>query len=93
MQTLNTKFPSFLESLEKQILVLDGAMGTTLFTYNLTEEDYGGKEYDGCPEHLNFTQPQIIQEIHRKFFEAGADIVAPSYEGHTLHTQMIVVLA
>ncbi len=50
-------------------------MGTSLFTYDLTAEDYGGEKYEGCPEQLNITRPDIIQEIHTKFFEAGADVV------------------
>ncbi len=65
----------FLQRIKEKIIIFDGAMGTNLFTYNLTAEDYGGDEYEGCPEMLNITKPEVIQEIHSRFFEAGADIV------------------
>ncbi len=67
--------PSFLERAQEKIIVFDGAMGTSLFEYNLNAEDYGGAEYEGCPEQLNFSKPEIIKAIHARFFEAGADIV------------------
>ena len=66
---------SFLQTAEIKTIIFDGAMGTNLFTYNLTAEDYGGEQYEGCPEVLNLTRPDVVQEIHRKFFEAGADVV------------------
>lgn len=65
----------FLDLAKERVVIFDGAMGTSLFAYDLSVEDYGGAEFEGCPEYLNITQPQIIQEIHRKFFEAGADVV------------------
>lgn len=65
----------FLERTKEKIIIYDGAMGTSLFTYQLSADDYGGSEYEGCPEMLNMVRPDIIQEIHSKFFEAGADIV------------------
>ena len=67
--------PKFLEILAQKIIVYDGAMGTNLFNYSLTADDYGGAAFEGCPEMLNKTKPEIIQEIHRNFFSAGADIV------------------
>jgi 5-methyltetrahydrofolate--homocysteine methyltransferase len=70
---LGTK--SFLERAKEKIIIFDGAMGTSLFTYNLSAEDYGGAEFEGCPEMLNIVRPDIIQEIHSKFFLAGADII------------------
>lgn len=74
------------ETLEKlladNILVLDGAMGTMIQTYGLNEEDYRGEQYSdyhmslkGCNDLLSITQPQVIQEIHERFLEAGADII------------------
>ena len=67
--------PKFLEVLAKKVIVYDGAMGTNLFNYSLTADDYGGAAFEGCPEMLNKTKPEIIQEIHSNFFSAGADIV------------------
>ncbi len=64
---------NFKEELKKRILVLDGAMGTVIQKYNLKEEDYNGKK--GCNEILNITKKDIVREIHRKYIEAGADII------------------
>ncbi len=74
MSSLKTK-SKFLELAKQRTIVFDGAMGTSLFTYDLTAEDYGGEKYEGCPEQLNIFRPDIVQEIHSRFFEAGADIV------------------
>lgn len=68
--------------LQERILFLDGAMGTMIQKYNLTEEQYRGErfkdfEYNlkGNNDLLCITQAEIIQEIHRRFCEAGADII------------------
>ena len=88
--------PSFhpLEKLlRERVVIIDGAMGTTIQQYKLTEEqfrgerfaDWKGKDLKGNNELLNLTQPQIIEEIHRRYFEAGADIV----ETNTFNGQFI----
>ncbi|MES2568693.1 MAG: methionine synthase, partial [Verrucomicrobiota bacterium] len=82
-----------LELLQKRVVIIDGAMGTTIQQYKLTEEqfrgerfrDWTGKDLKGNNELLNLTQPQIIQEIHRRYLEAGADIV----ETNTFNGQFI----
>lgn len=61
------------EALKERILVLDGAMGTAIQQYGLTADDFDGKL--GCNEVLNRTRPDIIEEIHRQYIEAGADII------------------
>lgn len=70
------------EILKKRILVLDGAMGTMIQQYNFSEEDYRGERFQDYPtslkgnnDLLSLTQPEIIADIHRKYFEIGADIV------------------
>ncbi len=70
------------EILKNRILVLDGAMGTMIQDYNLTEVDFRGERFKnidtdqkGNNDILSITQPQIISEIHRKYLEAGADII------------------
>lgn len=67
--------------LKERILVLDGAMGTMIQQYKLEEKDFRGdrfknhsKDLKGNNDLLSITQPDIIKEIHRKYFEAGADI-------------------
>ncbi|MBN1199251.1 MAG: methionine synthase, partial [Bacteroidales bacterium] len=68
--------------MEKRILVLDGAMGTMIQGYQLGEEDFRGDRFRefsaslrGNNDLLALTQPRIIQEIHEKYLEAGADII------------------
>jgi len=70
------------EEAKKRILVLDGAMGTMIQDYKLTEEDYRGERFKDYPSDLkgnndllSITQPKIIKDIHAAYFEAGADIV------------------
>lgn len=69
-------------ALQHRILVLDGAMGTMLQRYNFSEEDFRGERFKDYPSSLkgnndllSLTQPHAVAEIHRKYFEAGADIV------------------
>ena len=68
--------------LRERILVIDGAMGTMIQRHNLTEEDFRGERFKDHPHDLkgnndllSITQPEVIKEIHRAYFEAGADIV------------------
>ena len=68
--------------LEKRILVLDGAMGSLLQTYRLTEADFRGEQFADHPcelkgynDLLSITQPQIVKEIHANYCSAGADII------------------
>ncbi len=73
----------FEQQLEKRILILDGAMGTMLQQANLTAEDFGGEEYEGCNEYLNETAPHVIIDIYRQYLEAGADIISTNTFGST----------
>ncbi len=74
-----------LAVLEERILVLDGAMGTMLQQRNPSIEDWGGPQYENCTEHLLFTRPDWIRDIHRAYFEAGADMVETnSFGGSTV---------
>ena len=70
------------QALKERILVLDGAMGTMLQAYKFTEEDFRGERFKdfhlsvkGNNDMLSLTQPAAIADVHRKYFEAGADIV------------------
>ena len=70
------------EILEQRIVILDGAMGTMIQRYKLSEEDFRGVKFKdhptslkGCNDLLCLTQPQIIREIHEAYLEAGADII------------------
>lgn len=70
-----SRLQELLAALDERILVLDGAMGTMLQQRSPAIEDWGGPEFENCTEHLLFTRPEWILDIHRAYFEAGADIV------------------
>lgn len=74
---------SFEQQLESKILIMDGAMGTMLQEAKLSPEDFGGEEYDGCNEYLNVTAPKVIESIHYKYLQAGADIIETNTFGGT----------
>lgn len=71
------------EQLKNRILIIDGAMGTMLQAENLSAEDFGGEEYDGCNEYLNLLRPDILEKIHTEYLEAGADIICTNTFGGT----------
>src|SRR5688572_9073975 len=78
--------------LNERIVFLDGAMGTMIQTYRLNESQFRGerfkdwkKDLKGLTDLLNITQPQIIEEIHRKYLAGGADII----ETNTFNSQSI----
>src|SRR5712692_5100278 len=75
MRNLNESARALRELLAHRILVLDGAMGTMLQQRNLNAEDFGGAALEGCNENLVRTRPDVVLDIHRKYFEAGSDIV------------------
>lgn len=73
---------SIIDSLKKRILVLDGAMGTMIQRYKLEEADFRKDWFENHPSSLkgnndllSLTRPEIIQQIHREYLEAGADII------------------
>jgi 5-methyltetrahydrofolate--homocysteine methyltransferase len=80
------------EILKQRILVLDGAMGTMIQRHPLTEEDFRGERFKdhqhplkGNNDLLSITRPDIIKDIHRLYFEAGADIVETNtFSGTTI---------
>jgi 5-methyltetrahydrofolate--homocysteine methyltransferase len=71
------------ELMQQRVLVLDGAMGTMLQQRHLTAVDFGGSALEGCNENLVRTRPDVVLDIHRKYFEAGADIVETDTFGST----------
>ena len=71
------------EIVKEKILILDGAMGTEIQKYNLTEEDFRGDRFQDIPgqmkgnnDMLNITRPDVISDIYRRYLEAGADIIS-----------------
>src|SRR5215475_13215239 len=80
--------------LENRIAIIDGAMGTTIRTYGMTEADIRGNRFNDSTKSLlnngdlfSLTQPKMIGDIHRRFLEAGADIIETNTFGATSITQ------
>ena len=74
---------ALLDALATRIVVLDGAMGTMLQQRHLTAQDFGGAELEGCNENLVVTRPDVVLDVHRAYFEAGADMVETDTFGGT----------
>jgi len=91
IETSIPKQPSDLEertealrtALAERILVLDGATGTAFQAMDLTAEDFGGEEYEGCNEYLVLSRPEAVSKVHHDYLEAGADIVETNTFGGT----------
>lgn len=77
------KKPPIQEQLKKKIMILDGAMGTMIQQEDLTAEDFGSDDLDGCNEILCVTRPDVIQKIHEAYFAAGADMIETNTFGTT----------
>ncbi len=73
---------TLLQTMSRRVLIGDGAMGTMLQAADLTLDDFLGLE--GCNEILNDTRPDVLADIHRAYFEAGADIVETNTFGCNL---------
>jgi 5-methyltetrahydrofolate--homocysteine methyltransferase len=81
-----------VKQMKDRILILDGAMGTMLQRYKFSEEDFRGERFKdfhtsvkGNNDLLSLTQPEAIADVHRKYFEAGADIVETNtFSGTTI---------
>jgi 5-methyltetrahydrofolate--homocysteine methyltransferase len=85
-----TRGAAFARALAERIMILDGAMGTMIQTYKLSEADFRGsrfadhgKDVKGNNELLSLVRPDIIQSIHEQYFEAGADVVETNTFGAT----------
>ena len=83
MRDLKQSEKALRELLAQRILVLDGAMGTMLQQRDLSAADFGGPSLEGCNENLVRTRPDVVLDIHRKYFEAGSDIVETNSFGGT----------
>jgi len=65
----------YLEATTRRVVIFDGAMGTNLQLAELTADDFGGPDLEGCNEMLVLTRPDAIDRIHRSFLEVGCDVV------------------
>src|ERR1700742_1669285 len=92
MKTLNVH--PLQKILEQRIAIIDGAMGTTIRTYGMKEADIRGERFKNSKKDLlnngdlfSLTQPKMVGDIHRRFLEAGADIIETNTFGATSITQ------
>src|SRR3954470_1132707 len=74
-QSTRSPFSAIEAAFNERILVLDGAMGTAIQDRNLTADDFGGPELEGCNENLVLTRPDLIAAMHREYFSVGVDAV------------------
>uniref|UniRef100_UPI002590F433 methionine synthase n=1 Tax=uncultured Prochlorococcus sp. TaxID=159733 RepID=UPI002590F433 len=60
---------------EKPLIIFDGGTGTSFQNLNLTADDFGGKELEGCNENLVLSSPKIVEKVHNSFLEAGCHVI------------------
>ena len=65
----------YLDAVNNRVVVFDGATGTWLQGQNLTADDFGGPDLEGCNEILNVTRPDVIERLHGAYLDVGADVV------------------
>jgi 5-methyltetrahydrofolate--homocysteine methyltransferase len=83
MRNLIQQSLALREILRQRIVILDGAMGTMLQQANLSAADFGGAALEGCNEYLVITRPDVVLGVHRKYLDAGADVVETNSFGST----------
>jgi len=77
---------SYLEAVRERVVIFDGATGTNLQRMELTADDFGGPQFEGCNEILVDTRPDAIAELHRSFFEVGSEVVETNSFGSLSYT-------
>jgi len=66
---------SYLEAVNQRVVIFDGAFGTFVQEQELSADDFGGPDLEGCNELLVLTRPDVISDLHQQFFEIGVDVV------------------
>jgi 5-methyltetrahydrofolate--homocysteine methyltransferase len=67
--------PSYLDVVSERVVIFDGAFGTGVQEKNLTADDFGGPELEGCNEVLVLTRPDVIAELHENYLKVGVDVL------------------
>jgi 5-methyltetrahydrofolate--homocysteine methyltransferase len=77
MRSHDTSFTNrrYLDAIADHVLIFDGAMGTSIQQHNLTADDFGGEQYDGCNDYLVLTRPDVIETIHASFLAVGSEVI------------------
>jgi 5-methyltetrahydrofolate--homocysteine methyltransferase len=65
----------YLDLINQQVVIFDGAMGTSLQKLNLAAEHFGGERTNGCNDYLVLTHPQAVEAVHRSFLDVGVDVI------------------
>lgn len=65
----------YLDAIADHVVIFDGAMGTSIQSYNLSADDFGGEHLNGCNDYLVITRPDVIQAIHESFLAVGSEVV------------------
>ncbi len=68
-------FRTYLNRDEKPLIIFDGGTGTSFQNLNLTADDFGGKELEGCNENLVLSSPEVVENVHNSFLEAGCHVI------------------
>jgi len=68
-------FRTYLNRDEKPLIIFDGGTGTSFQNLNLTADDFGGKELEGCNENLVLSAPEVVEKVHNSFLEAGCHVI------------------
>ncbi len=76
-------FRNYLNREEKPLIIFDGGTGTSFQNLNLTADDFGGKELEGCNENLVLSSPKVVERVHKSFLEAGCHVIETNTFGAT----------
>ncbi len=68
-------FRTYLNRDEKPLIIFDGGTGTSFQNLNLTADDFGGKELEGCNENLVLSSPKVVEKVHNSFLDAGCHVI------------------
>ncbi len=68
-------FRTYLNRDEKPLIIFDGGTGTSFQNLNLTADDFGGKELEGCNENLVLSSPEVVEKVHNSFLDAGCHVI------------------
>src|SRR5437868_15235442 len=71
----------YLKAVHDRVVIFDGATGTNLHARDLSIDDFGGPQFEGCPENLNVTRPDVIRDLHASFFDVGCDVATTNSFG------------
>jgi len=65
----------YVRAARERVVVYDGSMGVALLNAGLSVDDYGGPQFEGCPDILNVTRPDVVADLHRQYLEVGVDAI------------------